>query len=72
MMKAHEMRELTLEELKHQHDELIDELVNLRMKLAMRQIDNPLQVKFVKRNIARAKTILREKHLGAQPGEKTS
>jgi large subunit ribosomal protein L29 len=71
-MKAHEMREMTLDELKHHQGELIDELVNLRMKLAMRQIDNPLQVKAVKRNVARAKTVLREKLLGAKPGEKAS
>jgi large subunit ribosomal protein L29 len=68
-MKAHDMREMTLEELQVHHDSLIDELVNLRIKLAMRQLDNPLRVRQLRREVARAKTVLREKHLGALPGE---
>lgn len=68
-MKAHDMREMTLEELQVHHDSLIDELVNLRIKLAMRQLDNPLRVRHLRREVARAKTILREKQLGALPGE---
>ena len=69
MMKAHEMREMTLEELQIHHDSMIDELVNLRIKLAMRQLDNPSRVKHLRREVARAKSVLREKHLGALPGE---
>jgi large subunit ribosomal protein L29 len=68
-MKTHEMREMTLDELKSHHDSLIDELVNLRVKLAMRQIDNPLQVKNIRREVARAKTVIREKRMGAAPGQ---
>ena len=69
-MKPHEMREMTLEELKVHHGTLVDELVNLRIKLAMRQLDNAVQVKHLKREVARTNTILREKQLGAAPGEK--
>jgi len=69
-MKAHEMREMTLEELKLHHDSLVDELANLNIKLSIKQLDNPLKVRYIKRDIARAKTILREKELGAKPGEK--
>jgi large subunit ribosomal protein L29 len=69
-MKAHDMREMTLEELQVHHDSLVDELVNLRIKLAMRQLDNPLRVRHLRREVARAKTVLREKQLGALPGEK--
>jgi large subunit ribosomal protein L29 len=69
-MKPHEMREMTLDELKVHHDSLVDELVNLQVKLSMRQIDNPMRVGHVRREIARAKTILREKALGAMPGQK--
>ncbi len=68
-MKAHEMREMTLDELQVHHDSLIDELVNLRVRLAMRQLDNPLRVRHLRREVARAKTVLREKKLGALPGE---
>jgi large subunit ribosomal protein L29 len=68
-MKAHDMREMTLDELQIHHDSLVDELVNLRIKLAMRQLDNPLRVRILSREVARAKTILREKRMGALPGE---
>ena len=68
-MKANEMRDMTLDELKVRHDELIDELVNLRVKLKLRQLDNPLRVRHLRREIARAKSILREKAMGAKPGE---
>ena len=68
-MKSHEMREMTRDELKVQHDEFVDVLVNLRIKLSLRQLDNPLQVRHLKKDIARANTILREKELGAKPGE---
>ena len=68
-MNAHDMREMTLDEMQAHHDSVIDELINLRIKLAMRQLDNPLRVKHLRREVARAKTILREKKLGALPGE---
>lgn len=68
-MKTHDMRELTLDELQAHHDALVDELVNLRIKLAMRQVDNPLRVRHLRREVARAKTVLREKQMGALPGE---
>ena len=68
-MKSHEMRDMTLEELKVQHDQMMDELVNLRVKLSLRQLDSPLRVRWLRRDIARARTILREKEMGAKPGE---
>lgn len=69
-MKPHEMRELTFNELKTHHETLVDQLVNLRVKLAMRQLDNGVQVKYLRREVARTNTILREKQMGAAPGEK--
>ncbi|MEJ2719914.1 MAG: 50S ribosomal protein L29 [bacterium] len=68
-MKPHEMREMTLEELQTHYDGLVEELVNLKIKLSVKQLDNPLQVRYLKREIARAKTVLRDKNLGAKPGE---
>ncbi len=68
-MKPHEMRELTLEELQHHVDGLVDELVNLKIKLSVKQLDNPIRVREVRKEIARAKTILRDKLMGARPGE---
>lgn len=68
-MKPHDMREMTLEELNGHHETLVGELVNLKIKLSVKQLDNPLRVREVKREIARAKTIIRDKSLGAKPGE---
>jgi len=69
-MKPQEMREMTLEELKSHHDTLVDELVNLRVKVNMRQQDNPMRVRILRREVARTKTVLREKERGAAPGQK--
>lgn len=68
-MKAPEMRDMTMDELEVHHDEIVEELVNLRIKLSMRQLDNPLRVRELRREVARAKSILRDKRMGAQPGE---
>ncbi len=68
-MKPHEMREMTGDELQGHHDSLVEELVNLRIKLAVKQLDNPLRVRILRKEIARVKTVLREKRLGAKPGE---
>jgi large subunit ribosomal protein L29 len=60
-MKAADLRNMTAEELKAHHDTLLDELTNLRLKLVLRQLDNPMKVRALRRDIARAKTILRQK-----------
>jgi large subunit ribosomal protein L29 len=60
-MKAVDLRNMTTTELKAHHDGLIDELVNLRVKLALRQLDNPLRVRALRRDIARVNTIIRQK-----------
>jgi large subunit ribosomal protein L29 len=68
-MKSHEMRDMTTDELQQHHDKLVAELVGIRIKLAVKQLDNPLRVRAIRREIARSKTALREKQLGAKPGE---
>jgi large subunit ribosomal protein L29 len=60
---------MTTEELQQHHDGLVEELVNLRIKLAVKQLDNPLRVRYLRKEIARSETVLREKRLGAKPGE---
>ncbi len=60
-MKANNYREMTTEQLSAKLTELKSELFNLRFQLATGQLDNPLQVKFVKKDIARVKTFLNEK-----------
>ena len=64
MMKASEVRGWTTEELNSKLEELKKDLFFLRMQHATNQLDNPVKIAEVKRNIARVKTVLREKELG--------
>ena len=63
-MKAKEIRQLSVKELDGKLLELKGELFNLRFQLATGQLDNPLRIKVVRKDIARVKTILRERELG--------
>uniref|UniRef100_A0A7C2IPG1 Large ribosomal subunit protein uL29 n=1 Tax=Ammonifex degensii TaxID=42838 RepID=A0A7C2IPG1_9THEO len=65
-MKAKEIRELTNEELARKIADSKEELFRLRFQLATGQLNNPMKIKEVKRQIARFKTILRERELGIQ------
>ena len=58
-MKASELRELSQAELEQKLAELKQELFNLRFQHAVNQLENPLRMKAVKRDIARVKTVLR-------------
>lgn len=71
-MKAEEIRQMTDDELKEKLDELETELSNLLFQKATFQIQNPNMIRFVKRDIARIKTIMRERELGIKQTEKTS
>jgi large subunit ribosomal protein L29 len=62
-VKAKEIREMSAVELQRRLDELKTELFNLRFQLATGQLDNPLQIKRVRKDIARVKTIIREREL---------
>ena len=60
MMKANEIRKLSAAELEAKLAELKKDLFMLRMQHATNQLDNPLQIAVVKKDIARIKTIIRE------------
>ncbi len=62
-MKANELRELGETELTQKGQELAEELFNLRFQLATGQIENVGRISEVRRDIARVKTILRERQL---------
>ncbi len=59
-MKANEIRKLSAAELESKLAELKKDLFMLRMQHATNQLDNPLQIAAVKKDIARIKTIIRE------------
>ena len=64
MMKAKEIKDirgLSVEDLDKKLNELKKDLFMLRMQHATNQLDNPLQIAAVKKDIARIKTIIREK-----------
>ncbi|NOZ72967.1 MAG: 50S ribosomal protein L29 [Chloroflexi bacterium] len=65
-MKAHELRSLTDGELLTKLDEAYEELLNLRFNTSIGQQRNYNQASAVKRDIARIKTILRERQLAAE------
>ena len=62
-MKASEIRKLSAEELDAKLLELKDELFKLRFQQAINQLDNPMRIKAVKKDIARVKTIQRDVEL---------
>ena len=64
MMKTKELKEirsLSVEKLEEKLQELKKDLFMLRMQHATNQLDNPMQIAAVKKDIARVKTIIREK-----------
>ena len=66
-MKARELREFSPEELQNKQQELIEELFNLRFQLATGQIENVGRIAAVRRDIARVKTVQRERQLQSTP-----
>ena len=64
MTKIKEVRELSTEELNNQVYSLKEQLFNLRRKKAVGNLDNMLELKRVRKDIARIYTVLRERELG--------
>ena len=60
-MKVAEIRELTVDELRAREKELDDQLFRLRIQKSMGQLEAPAKVRGVRRDLARVKTVLREK-----------
>ncbi len=65
-MKVTALREMSDQELQDQVKELKAELFNLRFQQVTGQLQNPVMLKNTRRNIARVKTIIRERELKAQ------
>ena len=62
-MNAKEIRELTLSELNEKLADLKDQLFKLRFQLAINQLENPMRIVAVKKDIARIKTVIRENEI---------
>ena len=64
-MKAKEVRAMSAEQLESKLKDLKKDLFNLRLQHATNQLDNPIKIAEVKRDIARVKTIIREQQTAA-------
>jgi large subunit ribosomal protein L29 len=60
--KAHSIREMTSDEVRQKLRDLGEELFNLRFRNSMKQLDNPLQIREIRRALARYKTVLKERN----------
>ena len=59
-MKASDLKKKSVQELQKELKNLKEELFNLRFQLAINQLENPMRIVAVKKDIARIKTIIRE------------
>jgi len=64
-LKVDQMRQMSDDEVGAKLKEFKEELFNLRFQMATGQLDNPMRLKAVRKNIARVKTIQRERELAA-------
>jgi len=65
-MKASEIRDLSKEDLEKKIKDLKEELFNLRFQHAINQLDNPVRLNHVRKDIARSLTILRQRELNTR------
>ena len=63
MMKINKIKEMSSPELEKELGELKNELFKLRFSLATNGLDNPMKIKEVRKDIARIKTVLRQREL---------
>jgi len=57
-MKIKELKEMTADELKHREAELADQLFKLRFQKSLGQLESPMKIKNIKKDIARIKTLV--------------
>ena len=67
-MKKNELKQMPLDELKIRLSDAKEEMGNMKFQLALHQLDNPVKVRLLRKEIARIRTLLREQELG--PGQK--
>lgn len=63
-MKMQSLRDMTREELLQKQHELKEELFNLRMRQTLKELDNPLRLRTIRRDVARIETVLTEDQRG--------
>jgi len=63
-MKKNELKQMPLDELKIRLKDAEEEMGNMKFQLALHQLDNPVKVRLLRKEIARIRTLLREQELG--------
>ena len=66
MIKMDKVREMTMTELETELKKMKNELFNLRFQHVTGQLENPMRIKEVKRDIAKIKTVIRENEIAAE------
>lgn len=64
-MKLEELKSLSLNELNSKEEELSGEMFNLKVQIATGKLENPMRLRVLRRNIARIKTLAREKGIAS-------
>ncbi|MCP4632874.1 MAG: 50S ribosomal protein L29 [candidate division Zixibacteria bacterium] len=64
MLKPNDIRDLAVEEIEQRLRDVEEELFNLKFRRSVQQIENPLQIRFLRRDLARIRTILNEHKKG--------
>ena len=67
-MEAKELRELSADDLARKRGELREEIGHLKLKRATGRLDNPMQLRKTKRDLARLETVLREREIRGEKG----
>ncbi len=60
-MKASELRETSLEELKKEEDKIREEIFKLNLRRGLEQLDNPKRIRTLRKDLARVLTVINEK-----------
>jgi large subunit ribosomal protein L29 len=68
-MKASELRDLTLDELRQKESDVNAELFNLRFQLATNQMENPMRLPLTRKVLARIKTVIAQKERSVERTE---
>ena len=65
-LTAGKLRDMTVAELRSQEEQLADQIFRLRFQVAASQVENPARLHLLRKDLARVKTVLREKAIAAE------
>lgn len=69
-MKMHDINNMTHEEIEREMEDLLEAYSNVKFQQATHQLDNPVKLRYMRRDIARVKTVLHEFDLQLRKGKK--